>query len=336
SLVLFRLKARNLRSPLPNPDILNKIFSRLECIDSKLMRLDKIEKSVAEISSKVEKMDDKVVSLESKIESIERSRQFDSQTMTEINKNHSGMQKDLTDIKKAQTVLAESEARIKEQLIDLKCREMRDNLLFYNVPEERGETDDVCVEKLFNIMEEDMKIDYARRDIKLHRAHRIGRYINGKTRPIVAKFAYYPDRERVRKASSVLRDTESVYGVGQQYPKEVQERRRALVPIMKQARLNGRDAYIVVDKLYIDKTLYRGPVSPATPAPGPASGLFRRSAQRPVAGPVPGMVAGQVPPSGGAAASEAVAAHSGARLTEDDQSEATGSQQSMEAENTVP
>ena len=81
-------------------------------------------------------------------------------------------------------------------------------------------------------------------DIKLHRAHRIGRFINGKTRPIVAKFVYYPDRERVRKASQVLRDTDSVYAVSQQYPKEVQERRRALVPIMKQARLNGSEAYI--------------------------------------------------------------------------------------------
>ena len=58
-------------SLLPNPDILNKIFSRSECINSKLMRLDNIEKSVSEISSKVEKMDEKVVSPESKRKSIE-------------------------------------------------------------------------------------------------------------------------------------------------------------------------------------------------------------------------------------------------------------------------
>ena len=87
-------------SLLPNSDILNKIISRSECIDSKLVRLDKIEKSVSEISSKVEKMDDKLVSPESKWESIKRSRQFDSQTMADLNKKHSDMQKDLTDTKK--------------------------------------------------------------------------------------------------------------------------------------------------------------------------------------------------------------------------------------------
>ena len=89
------------------------------------------------------------------------------------------------------------------------------------------------------------------------------------TRPIVTKFAFFPDRERVRRAGARLRENHSHYSVGQQYPKEVQERRRALVPIMKQARDSGKDAYIVVDKLYIDKTLYRGPGS----AQGGTTGL---------------------------------------------------------------
>ena len=78
----------------------------------------------------------------------------------------------------------------------------------------------------------------------------------------MAKFVLYPDRERVRKAGSVLREANSKYGVSQQFPKEIQDRRKALVPIMKQARNEGKDAYIVVDKLYIDKVLYMGPACP--------------------------------------------------------------------------
>ena len=251
-------------------------MSRLECIDTKLVRLDTIETSVSKISTKVNSMDQKVVALESKMTAIEESRTFDSQTMNELNNRHSAMQKDMKSIQKAQASLVENENRLKEQLIDLKCREMRDNLLFYNVKEVRDETDDACVDKVLGIMENDMKIDNARMNIKLHRAHRIGRYANGKTRPKVAKFAYYPDRERARKAAQVLRDTDSVYAVSQQYPKEVQERRRALVPIMKQARLNGSEAYIVVDKLYIDKQLYRGHAASlqhtSTVVSGPAAG----------------------------------------------------------------
>ena len=56
---------------------------------------------------------------------------------------------------------------------------------------------------------------------------------------------------------SELKDKEA--GISQQFPKEIMEKRRKLVPIMKAARDNGQEAYIVVDKLYIDKRLYRDP-----------------------------------------------------------------------------
>ncbi|MEW8546198.1 MAG: hypothetical protein AB2693_21985, partial [Candidatus Thiodiazotropha sp.] len=175
---------------------------------------------------------------------------------------HNEMDKMLKEIRKSQRALCDGENKVKEQLVNLNCREMHDNLLFYNVDEERGETDDACMEKVLGIVEDEMRIENARRDMKLHRAHRIGRFISGKTRPIVAKFVLYPDRERVRKAGSVLREANSKYGVSQQFPKEIQDRRKVLVPIMKQARNEGKDAYIVVDKLYIDKVLYRGPTGP--------------------------------------------------------------------------
>lgn len=50
------------------------------------------------------------------------------------------------------------------------------------------------------------------------------------------------------------------YGISQQFPREIMDTRKKLVPIMKAARAKGQDAYIVVDKLYIDKTLYREPL----------------------------------------------------------------------------
>ena len=50
--------------------------------------------------------------------------------------------------------------------------------------------------------------------------------------------------------------------------------RKKLVPIMKEARRKGQDAYIAVDKLYIDKQLYREP-DPATDVKGPCESDLR-------------------------------------------------------------
>ena len=252
---------QQLPNTLPNMDVLRMVLARLDCIDSKLQRHDKIEKSVTDISLKVVDMNKKVVDLETKMAAVEQGQQFESDTLQEIEKKQSTLQKDLLTLKTSQQKLIETENRVKEQMLDLQCREMRDNLLFFNVPEERGETDSDCEQKILDIMQHDMEIENAQSNIKLHRTHRIGRYINGKTRPMVTKFAFFSDRERVRRAGARLRENHSHYSVGQQYPKEVQERRSALIPIMKQARDSGKDAYIVVDKLYIDKTLYRGPGS---------------------------------------------------------------------------
>ena len=53
---------------------------------------------------------------------------------------------------------------------------------------------------------------------------------------------------------------DSPYGVFEQYPQMVQERRRALIPVMVEARKAGKTAYLVRDKLYINHRLFQGPI----------------------------------------------------------------------------
>jgi hypothetical protein len=52
--------------------------------------------------------------------------------------------------------------------------------------------------------------------------------------PIVARFIYRRDIELVLKNGYRLRNTP--YGVNEQFPVEIENRRRSLYPIMKQAR----------------------------------------------------------------------------------------------------
>ncbi|KAH3804196.1 hypothetical protein DPMN_132478 [Dreissena polymorpha] len=78
---------------------------------------------------------------------------------------------------------------------------MRGNLLFYKIPDKKDEH----FEKILDFIESKLRIENASRNIKLHRAHRLGRYNSAKIRPITAKFAYYPDREQVRQASKELK-----------------------------------------------------------------------------------------------------------------------------------
>lgn len=57
---------------------------------------------------------------------------------------------------------------------------MRDNLLFFGIPEEKGENDTDCVVKVLDLIENKLEIADAKSNIKLHRAHRIGRFVSPK------------------------------------------------------------------------------------------------------------------------------------------------------------
>ena len=46
-------------------------------------------------------------------------------------------------------------------------------------------------------------------------------------------------------------------GIAEQYRPEIQEKRRELIPVLKEAEKNGNDAKLIRDKLYVNGQLYR-------------------------------------------------------------------------------
>ena len=74
-------------------------------------------------------------------------------------------------------------------------------------------------------------------------------------RPIVAKFSEFKMKEKVRKNAFRLAGTD--VGIAEQFPPEIQGKRKELWPIMKKAKQDGKRASMVKDKLYMDGTLYR-------------------------------------------------------------------------------
>ncbi|CAC5411232.1 ANPEP [Mytilus coruscus] len=85
--------------------------------------------------------------------------------------------------------------------------------------------------------------------------HRFGRRSENGTRPIVAKFLYFSDLEMVKKAGKNLKGSD--YGVNEQFPPEIEQRRRRLYPIMKEERRKRAKVVLNRDKLYVNDELNR-------------------------------------------------------------------------------
>ena len=247
------------------------VVDKLEALDRRLNKLDIIETQMSSLSQKLSNMDGRVSSLEGKlhtnncrISEIEASRAYDSQTCDELQTKQSSIDKQLTEISKSKKKLSDQHdilqsqtARMTEDILDLQSRSMRDNLLFFNFEEPNsfdGRASEDCSKVVLDFCSDTLQMTDAPNTIKLDRAHRIGRYNPAKKRPIVAKFNFHQDKLSVkRKATELLKHSD--FGVGDQFPKPIQDRRRKLIPIMIKAKNDGKRAVLAYDKLYVNNVL---------------------------------------------------------------------------------
>jgi hypothetical protein len=71
-------------------------------------------------------------------------------------------------------------------------------------------------------------------------------------RPIVARFIHFNDLQYVLNNAYRFRNT--AYGI-QQFPREIEDRRRELYPIQKEAKGQGKRVALIRDRLYIESAL---------------------------------------------------------------------------------
>ena len=72
----------------------------------------------------------------------------------------------------------------------------------------------------------------------------------GKPRPLIAKFTFHRHKEFVLSNSKNFRGTD--FAIARDFPKEIDDERRRLVPFSKDAKETGQDA-----KLNYKKTLHQ-------------------------------------------------------------------------------
>lgn len=222
-----------------------KIESKLENIDIKLKTLDVLESKVDKFERDLKSLwlnvhdtkkdtDDKLLKFDDRISHVEISNAEKLSKLESLEKEND---------------------QIKEDLSYLRSQSMRNNLIFGGISESLNEkateTENKLREHLVN------KLGLAQDTVdalKIERAHRMGyqstdpsKLIN---RKIVCKFAYFKDRETVRKQHFKLDGKQ--FFMHEQFPPEVVAKRKRLIPKLREARAKNHNAWISYDTLFID------------------------------------------------------------------------------------
>lgn len=240
----------------------------MEDIKSMKVSTSKIEKTVNSIDLKVKDMEQTIGSLETKIIEVESSctflsKEYDRQRieLKEAKTAIKNLQKSCEDFENKANELTREKDRNNDKLLDLESRSMRENLVFYGIPETAA-TDGIqesCETQIKNVINNYMGINAE--NFIFDRVHRMGSDKARKPRAIVAKFHYFSEREAVRLKSydaDIKRKLrEANLGVGIQRPQQTRDARRAMADIIKAEEEKRRKVRQNGNKLYVDDKLFK-------------------------------------------------------------------------------
>ena len=189
---------------------------------------------------------------------LEKSLEFAQESIEALSERVAAQEKKISELEKGVNELTKNAKLEKERAIKLESHSRRNNLIFYGIPEGKNENSSNTESTLFSFMENNLKLKEEDIDeISIERAHRLGKQNanDGKPRPIIAKFTFHKNKESILSNARTLAGT--VFGISQDFPREIVEIRRGLVKVLKEEKKRGRDAKLVYDKLYIDGWLYK-------------------------------------------------------------------------------
>ena len=165
-------------------------------------------------------------------------------------------------------------AELQRRHIKLECHSHRGNLKFYGIKEREHESNEDTEDFLRNFLRTDLKIPKEDEEsIQFDRVHRLSaRRVssgtpNSKPRPIIVKLSSFHDKEFIKSFVKNLTKGRNL-GISDDFPKEVEEMRKKLYPVLKAAKQEKRTSFFKVERLIIDGSLYRGPETIAFPLYG--------------------------------------------------------------------
>ncbi|KAK3105321.1 hypothetical protein FSP39_022501 [Pinctada imbricata] len=260
----------------------DRLSEKLDFVIARLSKLDAIEERLNKFESSVMNLNTKVVDLEGKNVEFDKSLRFmsdkfddfttkiqDVGLIQKLRADCDDIQKKIKDVDKIEKLEKESlrqedtikhlrqsvsdlkdeKEKLNEKVVDLKWRSMKNNLLFFGIP---GETKYEDTEgKLRYFLYNELGIE---RQVQFGNVHRFGRFTHGKDRPIVARFVYNDERSLVLENAFKLRN--SHFGIREQFPPEMEDKRKDLYPIAQHFRGCGDRVKLVRDKLFVNGKLY--------------------------------------------------------------------------------
>lgn len=214
-------------------------------------RLDKLD-ILPVINNRLERLELKIHGIETEIVDIKSYLNSTSDRITSGEQRSAQIEHYVGKIEYQNKELYNENIDLKESILEMQTRSMRDNLIFTNLPDtDRNETPEQSEIVVKQFITDNLEVTG---DIPFHVVHRLRPRPDNKPRSIVAKFERRKDRNMILQKAFDKREELKATGLGvyEQLPKEIGDRRNELFPIFKREQRNRRDVKFSGDRLIVD------------------------------------------------------------------------------------
>lgn len=228
-----------------NGELMRYLNSKFDEVNKRLDKLDLLEKRVNEIDGKVSKL---WTDLDQRVTS-------NTDNVTRLGEKVDSTEFDLGKTREELETLRTQNQNLKDTLVDMQSKSMINHLIIGGLDEAENETAEVTEKAVRAFMYEDLKLAQEKvTEIKFDRVQRTGTRLQNRPRKILAVFSDTRDKTYVKSFRRNLETTNKF--MHDQYPPEVVAYRKKLVPFLKLAKDDGKDAYIKYNKLIVDGRIY--------------------------------------------------------------------------------
>lgn len=223
-----------------------------------LTKFDEMNSNIESIKTTVGSVDHRITEIENWINERDAFENSMKAKTDKIEGDVTTMNDEITMLKEKIKELESNHSNLYEHTLKLECQSRRDNLVIHGIPESDRESDYDCYSKVVNIMKNELGITNAD-EIRIARCHRLGprpqdRDDYVRPRPVIFKLHWFGDRSLLWSRKDRLDKTQ--FFLSENYPPEIEQRRRKLLPFYKAAKLKNMFPKLAVDKLIIAGKIY--------------------------------------------------------------------------------
>ena len=235
----------SISTPSSQNQLAQLLNSKFDEVNKRLDKLDSLEKKVNDIDVKFSKL----------WSDLDKRVTKNAENITYADNKTRATDIELENTKSNLAALQKQNDTLKETLNDMQSKSMINNLIVGGIKELENESTEQTEAEFRKFLANDLEVPPERiNEIKLERAHGIGQRLVHQHRKILAVFTSVKDKTYIKSLRAKLEDTDKF--MHDQYPANVVTYRKKLVPILKRAKDDGKEAFIKYNKLIVNGEVY--------------------------------------------------------------------------------